>query len=125
MSADDRLRTHPKTRLAADVQRIDLVEAVAQLRAEPHASVSGHRQVALVRHGPLSMILFAFEKDGLLKEHRADGEVIVQVLRGRLSVDVAGETILLTTGMLVAMAPGQYHAVRALEDSDMLLYIAR
>lgn len=125
MAPDDRLRTHPRDRLAAPVQRIDLAAAAATLRAEAHASVSGHRQLALVRHGPLSMILFAFEKDGRLKEHQADGEVVIQVLRGQLSVEVAGEAIALRAGSLVALAPGQRHAVHALEESEMLLSIAR
>lgn len=125
MSTDDRLRTHPKERLAAAVQRVDLARTAAQLRAEPHAAVAGHRQLALVRHGPLAVILFAFEKDGAIKEHRADGEVIIHALKGRLVVDVGDEAITLTAGTFVALAPGQRHAVRALEESDMLLSIAR
>lgn len=71
------------------------------------------------------MILFAFEKDGALKEHQADGDVIIHVLRGQLSVDIEGESTALTAGTLMALAPGQRHAVRAHEESDMLLSIAR
>ncbi len=95
------------------------------MRAEAHASVSGHRQLAVVRHGPLSMILFAFDEGGYLKEHQADGEVIIHVLRGRLTVTVASEDVTLKEGQLLALAPSQRHAVRALEESDMLLCIAR
>ena len=125
MAPDDRLRTHPKDRLASPVRRIDLVAAAKDLRAEAHAPTSGHRQLALVRHGPLSMILFAFEKDGRLKEHQADGEVVIHVLRGRLSVEAGGDAIVLGAGSLLALAPGQRHALHALEESDMLLSIAR
>lgn len=125
MMSDDRLRAHPKDRLAAAVRQVDLAQAALQLRAEAHASVAGHRQLALVKHGPLTVMLFAFEKDGVLKEHQADGEVVIQVLKGRLSVDVAGESLVLTAGMLVALTPGQRHAVRAVEESDMLLSVAR
>jgi hypothetical protein len=32
------------------VQRVDVVDAALKLRAEDHSSVSGHRQVALVKH---------------------------------------------------------------------------
>ena len=125
MTAEDRLRTHPADRLAAAVQRVDLVDAAATLRAEAHAAVAGHRQLAVVRHGPVSMILFAFETGGHLKEHEADGEVIIHVLRGRLSVTVATEVVTLAAGQLLALAPGQRHAARALEESEMLLCIAR
>lgn len=79
----------------------------------------------MVRHGPLSMILFAFDKGGSLKEHKADGEVIIHVLRGQLSVTVAAEEVVLSAGQLLALAPGQRHSVQAIDETDMLLCIAR
>ncbi len=125
MSTEDRLRPHPRERLASPVQRIDLAEATARLRAETHASVSGHRQVALVRHGPVSLILFAFEPDGFLKEHQTEGEVTIHVLSGTLEVTHGAEATKVGPGVLVSLAPGQPHAVRALEASSMLLTICK
>lgn len=125
MSTDDRLRTHPRDRLAARVQHIALHEAAAQLRAEPHASVVGHRQVALVKRGPFTLILFLFEPDGLLKEHRAEGEVSIQVLTGRLEVTVASAVYQLGAGELISLAPGQPHSVRGIEASEMLLTVCQ
>lgn len=125
MPPDERLRPPSPERLAVPVQRFDLVAAAAQLRAEAPASVAGHRQVALVRRGPLAVILFAFEPDGFIKEHSAAGEVTIQVLGGRLEVTVDGEVLSLGRGELVALAPRQLHAVRATEASEMLLTICR
>ena len=125
MTPDERLRPHSHERLAVAVQRFDFAAATAQLRAEAHASVAGHRQIALVRRGPLSVILFAFEAEGFLKEHSADGEVTIHVLGGRLAVTVDGESMELGRGELVALAPRQRHAVRATEASEMLLTICR
>lgn len=120
-----RLRTHPKDRLAEPVRKIDLAEAAAALRAESHAPVAGHRQIVLVRRGPVSLILFAFEADGFLKEHRAGGEVVIQTLRGRLEVTAGEDVIALDSGQALSLAPGQVHSVRALEASDMLLTVCR
>lgn len=120
-----RLRAHPKERLGAPVQFVDVVDAAAKLRAEPHAGVAGHRQLALVRHGPLSLILFVFEKDGFLKEHQANGEVIIQVLAGRLSIAVGADEYTLGPGTFLSVAPGLRHSVKALDDSDMLLTVSR
>ena len=125
MTSNERLRPHSHERLAEPIQRFDVAAAAAQLRAEAHASVSGHRQVALIRRGPLSVILFAFEPNGFLKEHSADGEVTIHVLGGRLEVTVGGEVMPLGRGELVALAPRQRHAVRATEASEMLLTICR
>lgn len=125
MSTDDRLREHPRDRLAAPVQHVTLREAAATLRAEPHPPVGGHRQVALVKRGPFTLILFLFEPDGLLKEHSAEGEVSIQVLTGRLEVTVASDVYALGAGELVSIAPGQPHSVRGLEASEMLLTVCR
>lgn len=123
MSPTNRLRQHPEDRLASPVQVVDLAAVTARLRAEPHASVAGHRQIAIVRHGPMTIILFAFEANGILKEHRAEGAMTIQVLAGRLQIVVDEEAREVGPGELMAMAPGVPHSIRALEASDMLLTI--
>jgi len=125
MSTDDRLRVHPKERLSGAVQHVNLAEAVAALRAEPHEATNGHRQVALVRHGPFSLLLFVFEQGAELKEHRTEGEVTIQVLAGELAVTVDSDSVVLRRGELLSLEPGQSHAVRAVEASEMLLTICR
>lgn len=125
MSTDDRSRPHPKERLSDALHHIDLVGAAAQLRAEPHAGIHGHRQVAIVRHGPLSIVLFAFERDGRMKEHQTDGEVTIHVLSGAIEVTVGTGPVVIRRGELLALQSGQPHAVRALEVSDMLLTVCR
>lgn len=125
MSTEERLREHPGERLANQVQKIGLAEAIAQLRAEPHAATAGHRQVALVRHGPVSLILFLFDLDGYLKEHRTEGVVTIHVLSGWLEVTADGERTELSTGELISLAPGRPHGVRALAPSEMLLTVCR
>lgn len=125
MSAEERLREHPRDRLAPPVQHIAIREAVAQLRAEPHPPVSGHRQVTLVKRGPFTLMLFLFEPGGSLKEHSAEGEVSIQVLSGRLEVTVDDQAYRIGAGELISLAPGQPHAVRGLEASEMLLTVCQ
>lgn len=125
MDSIDRLRQHPKERLAAPVQLIDLASLAADLRAEPHAPVSGHRQIAVVREGPVTVIFFLFDADGHLKEHRTEGEVTIHVLSGRLEIGVDDERHELTAGQLLALAPSVAHSVRALAESQMLLTVHR
>ena len=125
MSPGDRLREHPEDRLASPVQAVDLAAAAARLRSEAHAAVSGHRQITLVRHGPVTVMLFLFEPQGLLKEHRAEGDVIIQVLSGRLQVTADEASRELGAGALLALVPGLPHSVRALVATEMLLTIHR
>lgn len=125
MTVDDRLRPPPKERLSAPIQLFDLANAVAKLRAEPHAPVSGHRQVTLVRRGPVSIILFVFDADGSMKEHKADGEVTIHVVNGQLDVTVENSQHTLKTGMIMSMAPGELHALHAPYGCEMLLTVCQ
>jgi quercetin dioxygenase-like cupin family protein len=104
---------------------VSLAATAAQLRAEPHAPVAGHRQIAVFRHGPVTMLQFVFEAGGLLKEHQADGVVTIHALSGRLMVIADEQPHELGAGELVALAPAVMHSVRALEPSEMLLTVHR
>ena len=121
----ERLRPHPEDRLASPVQVVDLAAAAAELRAEPHAPVAGHRQIAVVRHGPVTIIQFVFDEGGLVKEHSAEGVVTIQVLSGLLQVVVEDEAREVGPDELMALAPGVSYSVLALAPSDMLLTVHR
>lgn len=123
MSTDDRLRVHPQERLAGVALHVNLAEAATRLRDELHASKNGHRQIAVARHGSLATLLFVFERDGLLKAHRADGEVTIHVLAGELEVTLDTGPVTLRGGELLALGAGQTHSVRGVEASEMLLTI--
>ncbi|MBV6519901.1 MAG: hypothetical protein MNPFHGCM_00004 [Gemmatimonadaceae bacterium] len=123
MSDTPRLRTHPKDRLAAPVQHIDLPATIATLRKEPHAAVAGHRQIAVFRSGPVTVLAFAFEPGGVLKEHQADGVVTIQTLSGHLHVTAENAGFDVPAGHVIALAPSVQHSVSAAVESTMLLTV--
>jgi quercetin dioxygenase-like cupin family protein len=117
-----RLRAHPQERFSPISQAFDLNEAAAKLRAEPHGPVDGHRQVALYRHGPVTLLLFILEHDATL-EYEAPGLVTIQVLKGELKVDVQGANHPLTAGQLLTIDPGSAHTVRASGSAELLVTV--
>ena len=125
MPTSERLREHPHERLAAPVQIVDLATTAKDLRAEPHDSVAGHRQIAVVREGPVTVILFDFETGGHLRAHETDGQVTIHVLSGKLNVTAADAAHTLHAGQLLALAPKIRHSVVADGPSEMLLTIHR
>ena len=125
MSIEDRLRPHPHDRWSGAPHPMDLLGAARDLRAEPHAGIEGHRQVAIIRDGPVIVVLFAFEAGAVLKAHRAPGTITIHALSGRLRVTVSGAAHELPTGTLICLAPGILHDVHALEQADMLLTVSR
>jgi len=125
MSTPDRLRPHPQERFGAPAQVFDLTHSAQELRAEPHPAIDGHRQIALFRRGPVTLVQFVFEPGGVLPEHSADGVVTMHVLAGRLVIIAEDEAHTLGPGELVALAPGVPHTVRAEIASEMLLTVHR
>ncbi len=118
-----RLREHPNARFAAAEHVLNLAESVAQLRAEEHSAQCGHRQITLYHHAPLTMVLFAFEPEGELRDHATAGLVTIQALDGALTVQTPEQTYQLTAGMIVVLAPKVRHSVRAAQASSMLLTV--
>lgn len=118
-----RLRQHPHDRFDAPAHHLDLSAIAAELRAEPHPPVSGHRQIAIYKHAQATLVLYAFESGGELPQHHAEGVVTIHVLSGRLIVHIGGEAHALAPGQLLALAPGVDHSLRASEACEMLLTV--
>jgi quercetin dioxygenase-like cupin family protein len=119
----DRLRTAPVERFAGEIHGFDLNEALQKLRAEAHATKSGHRQITIFRRAPVATVLFAFEPGSELADHAANGLVTIHVVEGNLVVQAAEQTHELKAGMMVILSPNVRHSVRASEASAMLLTV--
>lgn len=117
-----RLRAHPQERFSPIAQAFDLEEAAAKLRAEPHESVDGHRQVALYRHGPVTLLLFILEPNATL-QYEAPGLVTIQVLKGELQASVEGAQYTVKTGQLLTVDAGAVHTVRASGLAEVLVTV--
>ena len=116
-----RLREHPDVRFAPPQHVIDLRAAARELAQTP--SRRGHRQMALYRHGRITVALFTFDDGADLPEHVAAGAVTINVLDGRLRVRAGDVEHSLPAGNLLILAPGVRHAVHAEEPSTMLLQV--
>jgi quercetin dioxygenase-like cupin family protein len=122
MSApEERLRPHPSDRFAGAEHALDLPAALRALRAETKPGANGHRQITLLHHGPVRLLLFAFDEGGRIPQHHAPGWVTIHVLRGILRVQTPDRRYVLNEGELLALAPNVAHDVDAVDDSDMLL----
>ena len=120
-AAEDRLRTRPAERMAGEERHLDLGAALAELRREAHPAVDGHRQITILHHGPVRLVLFAFDAGGRMPEHRAAGFVTIHVLRGALRVRTPRRSYDLAAGHVLALDPGVAHDVEAVSEADMLL----
>jgi len=117
MAGHTYLRTHD---LAAEHMVIDLGEAVTELHGMA-SEQQDRRGITLVKQGGLNVVLTHLHAGGRLAEHAAPGAATVQVLDGRVRVQVGDEVLDVAGGRLIAFDARVRHGVEAIEDSTLLL----
>ena len=124
MSDQSRLREHPAKRFAPSEHSLSLDEEFDKLSGEKHPAVNGHRQEAIYKHGPMTLVVFAFDSGGFMKEHEVrDGTVTIHVLEGDLTVRTSENEYRLSRNGVLLLAPGVKHDVMAAQQSRMLLTV--
>ncbi len=67
------------------------------------------------------LVLFTFRAGQQLREHHTSSQLLVQVLRGRVSFSTPENTLRLQAGMVLQVESHVHHNVVALTDAVMLL----
>ncbi|GMQ86249.1 MAG: cupin domain-containing protein [Acidimicrobiia bacterium] len=91
------------------------------IAGEMEIPVEGTLSQVLYRDDLIRVVVFAFDEGQELTDHTAAKPAIVQVISGRIRLDLDGEPAELGPGSWVRMAAHLTHAVHALEPSVMLL----
>ena len=59
-----------------------------------------------------------------IAEHRAPGQLTVQCIEGRVQFTAMDKMVELTTGTMLYLPTAEPHALNAVEDSSLLLFIS-
>ena len=71
--------------------------------------------------GTARIVLFAFKAGQQLKEHKTSSQIMVQVLRGRVTFTGAGSSVKVQAGMVLQLEAHTPHSVIAQTDAVMLV----
>jgi quercetin dioxygenase-like cupin family protein len=85
---------------------------------------AGHSAKTLFKKHDFRVVLINMERGAHMKEHHADGTISVQVLKGKIRMNVGGKPHELSVGNLFTLAASIRHDVEALDDSAFLLTIS-
>lgn len=85
---------------------------------------AGHTAKTLFKKHDFRVVLINMENGAHMKEHHADGTISVQVLKGKLRMNVGGKAHELGVGSLFTLAASIRHDVEAVGDSAFLLTIS-
>ena len=102
----------------------DLNAQIEQLKCEP-AWQNGRNAKTLVKYPDFRIVLMLMKAKTRIEEHHADGRISVQIIAGHIRMRVTGKDLDLPVGYPLALDHEVRHDVEALEDSALLLTIAR
>ena len=85
------------------------------------ANMGGARTMALVKTGNLEVIRLVIPAGKEIPSHKAPGEITVQCLEGRVVFTTETEIVELTAGQLLFLTAAEPHALKAIEDSSLLV----
>ncbi len=77
----------------------------------------------LVRAEHLEVCRLVLAAGKTLQEHKASGAITIQCLAGAVDLEAHGRTQVLRAGSMVYLTDAEPHAVKALEDSSLLVTI--
>lgn len=77
----------------------------------------------LAQGKPLSLTLFAFDKDEEISSHASGGDAMVYILDGEAEITIGEEVFTLKKGETIVMPGGIQHALKAIEKFKMLLVV--
>lgn len=115
-------RPHPQA-MAAPYLEFDLAREIEQLHQEPDWGKEQNAKT-LIKYDDFRVVLTALHAHARIPDHRTEGRISIQTVRGHIQVRAEGRTFDLPVGRLVAFDRGLPHDVEALEDSAFLLTIA-
>ena len=100
---------------ASSGQLIDIRPLGAQLSSAPSR--------AILKSSGLELMRMVLPAGKLVPEHQVPGEITIQCLEGRVELTVHGDSQLMRAGDMVYLLGGVPHALRAHEDSSLLVTI--
>src|SRR5579884_1617634 len=111
--------------LAESVLQIDFERELQQLRREDSwQRESGRSSKTLAKHPDFRIVLILMKSGTRMRQHRAEGRISIQQLKGQVRIHLADRKVSLSTGQLLVLDCGVLHDVEALEESALLLTIS-
>ena len=87
------------------------------------ARIANEQTTTLIKTNALEVIRLVLPAGKVIAPHSVPGEVTVQCIEGRVVFEAGDKEVELTRGNLTYLAGSEQHAVRAEEDSSLLVTI--
>lgn len=102
----------------------DVLASLEQLKREPAWLEGKDHTIILTKSATMRVVLRALHAGSALGTHKADGQISVQVLQGRIEFVADGRTVEMRQGQLLVLEGGAPHSLRAIDESAILITLA-
>lgn len=111
--------------LAEPLLQIDFERELQQLRREDSwQRETGRSSKTLAKYPDFRIVLILMKGGTRMCQHRAEGRISIQQLKGQVRIHLADRNMRLSTGHLLVLDCGVLHDGEALEESALLLTIS-
>lgn len=119
------LRPEGERTLSARLVEIDLNKFINKIKQETTWAETDHNSITIFKSASTTMVIIGMHKNAQLKEHKAAGNISVQVLHGEINFFAEQQTLSLGTGNMITLEANIPHSVTALEESFFLLTVVK
>ena len=110
---------------AEPLLQVDFERELQQLRREDSwQRETGRSSKTLAKYPDFRIVLILMKSGTRMRQHRAEGRISIQQLKGQVRIHLADRKVSLSTGHLLVLDCGVLHDVEALEESALLLTIS-
>jgi len=119
------LRPEGERMLNARLVEIDLNKFIAELKQETTWADTDHNSITVFKSDTTTIVLIGMHKNAELKEHKAIGNITVQILDGEINFFAEQQTLSLVKGQMITLEANISHSVTALKESFFLLTLVK
>jgi len=102
---------------------VDIEDFMEQLKDESSWDKNDRNGITVFKTPGLTMVLSALHKGAEMEDLKTDELMVLQVIKGVISVDAGNDNITLREKQLIILHPGAEHSVTAEKESVILLSI--
>ncbi len=111
--------------LAEPLLQVNFEREVQQLRRQDSwQRETGRSSKTLAKYPDFRIVLILMKSGTRMRQHRAEGRISIQQLKGAVRISLADREVSLSTGNLLVLDCGVLQDVEALEESALLLTIS-
>lgn len=110
--------------LNAPLVQMNLLDFINQIKTEKPWIENDRNSVTIFKSETMRIVLMGLHENAVLKAHKANGVISVQVLEGKVNFDTEEKTVPMEKGQMIALEENIVHSVTALKESFFLLTLA-